>query len=58
MTREQVEAILAKLTRWDLTGDYEGDHSMVPCELDGEFVRFDDVREALEGMIDAPQTAG
>lgn len=57
MTREQVEALLAKLLRWDLIGDHEDDHSMVPCELDGEFVRFDEVREMLEEMIDAPQTA-
>jgi hypothetical protein len=58
MTREQVEAILAKLTRWELTGDGEGDHGMVPVENGeaGEFVTFDDVREALEALI--PRSIG
>lgn len=55
MTREQVETLLAKLERWDQYADFEGSFSMGPCENGepGEYVLFDDVREMLEGMIDA-----
>lgn len=60
MTREQVEAMLGKLRRWEQYGDFEGSYSMGPCENGepGDFVLFDDVREMLEGMIDAPHEAG
>ena len=57
MTREQVETILASLKRWDEKSDYGGSHWITPCEdgESGEFVQFDDVRAALEQLIDAPQ---
>jgi hypothetical protein len=60
MTREQVEALLAKLQRHEQKGDYSGSYWVVPCEdgEPGEYVRLDDVREMLESLIDAPQTAG
>jgi hypothetical protein len=61
MTREQVEALLATLKRYEERGDYSGSNWLVPCEdgEPGEFVRFDDVREMLEGMIDAqPESVG
>jgi hypothetical protein len=60
MTREQVEALLAKVQRFEEKGDYSGSKWITPCEdgEPGEFMRFDDVREILEGMIDAPHEAG
>lgn len=57
VTREQVEALLSKLQRHEQQSDYSGGQWVVPCEDGeaGEYVRFDDVREMLEGMIDATE---
>jgi hypothetical protein len=57
VTKDDIEAALAKLTRLDIEGDFEGGYGLAPCECGepGEYVRFDDVREMLEGLIDAPQ---
>ncbi|MEX3914920.1 hypothetical protein AB4Y43_01550 [Paraburkholderia sp. BR10872] len=59
MTRDQVEAILAKLQRWDVTPDFDGGYGVAPCEQgqSGDFVHVDDLREVLEGMIE-PQWVG
>jgi hypothetical protein len=48
MTREQVEAILAKLHRYECSPEDEG----MLHESGGKYVRYDDVQEVLEGMID------
>jgi hypothetical protein len=57
-----IDAALVKLTRYDDVYRY-GETVMLAVGEDnprgnGEYVRFDDVREVLEGMIDAQHKAG
>lgn len=63
MTREQAEAVLAKLTRYDDVYSFGESFMLVAGDCanpdgKGEYVRFDDVRKLLERMIDAQHKAG
>jgi len=52
VTREQVEAILAKLPRYESGGENWQGECVMDERPDGAYVEFDAVRKVLEGMID------
>lgn len=63
MTKDEIDAALAKLARYDDVYSF-GETFMLRAGDDanpngsGEYVKFDDVREMLEGLIDAQHKAG